>query len=253
MIDLQKASLGKRIVAVIFDGILLSIIAVAFAAMFSTLFGYDGYMDTVNDAYMRYEAEYNIEFQITQQQYEELSEQQRQNYTDAQQAINNDAAVVYAYNMLINLTMLILTLSVLIGVLVIDFVVPLFFGNGQTLGKKIFGIGIMHTEGIRVKTVQLFIRTVLGKFAFELMIPLYIIMMIFFNSIGMVGALVLLALAVSQIICLCTSRTNSFLHDVMAGTVAVDIASQRIFENREQLIEYTKALHAERAARSEYS
>ncbi len=253
MNDLQKASLGKRIIAAIFDGILLSIIAVGLAALLSSVFGYDGYMDTVNDAYVKYETEYGVEFQITEQQYEELSEQQRQNYNDAQKAINSDETVLYAYNMLINLTILILTLSVLIGVLVIDFIVPLFFGNGQTLGKKIFGIGVMHIEGIEIRNVQLFVRTVLGKFVFELMIPLYIIIMIFFNSIGIVGALVLLALVVAELVCLCASRTNSLLHDVMAGTVTVDIASQRIFKNREQLIEYKKALHAEQAAKSEYN
>ncbi len=252
MIDLQKASMGKRIVAAIFDFILLSIIAVGLATTFSSVFGYDAHIETVEAAYEKYEAEYGVSIQMTQQEYEKLSEAQQENYKAAVTAINEDKAVVYAYNMLINLTLLILSLSVLIGVLVIDFVVPLFFGNGQTLGKKIFGIGIMHTEGIQVSHVQLFIRTLLGKFVFELMIPLIILVMIFFGLIGVVGTVILLILIVAQIVCLCTKHNNSFLHDVMAGTVAVDIASQRIFKNREQLIEYTKALHAEKAARSDY-
>lgn len=253
MTDLQKASLGKRIIAAIFDFILLSIIAVGLATTLSSLFGYDEYMNTVEVAYETYEAEYGVSLQMTKQEYEALPEQQQENYKAAMTAINKDEAVVYAYNMLINLMMLILTVSILIAVLVIDFVIPLFFGNGQTLGKKIFGIAVMHAEGIRVSNVQLFIRTLLGKFVFELMIPLSIIFMIFFNSIGILGPLVLLALLIAQLVSLGTSHTNSFLHDVMSGTVAVDFASQRIFKDREELIEYTKAVHAEKAAQKEYN
>ena len=153
--------------------------------------------------------------------------------------------------MLINLTMMIMTLSILISVIVIEFVVPKLFGNGQTLGKKIFGIGLMHTEGIEVSGVQLFARAVLGKFVFGLMIPLSMIMMIFFNAIGVTGMAILLILAVAQIACLAVTRTNSLIHDVIAKTVTVDIASQRIFKTREDLIEFVKARHAEKAAQAE--
>ena len=251
MVDLQKASLGKRIIAAIFDGILLSIIAVGLAAVLSSALGYDGYMNTVNDARTRYEKQYGIEFQITAEQYNELSDAEKQNYNDGLEAINSDKDVRYAYDMLINLTMVILTFSVLAGVLIIEFFVPKLFGNGQTLGKKIFGIGVMHVEGIEVTSVQLFARAVLGKFAFELMIPLSMILMIFFGLIGVVGGGILIMLAIAEIICLAMSKNGSLLHDVIAKTVTVDIASQRIFKSREALIEFVKAQHAEKAARSD--
>lgn len=251
-VDLQKANLGKRIIAAIFDGILLSILAVGLAALFSMALGYDGYIDSVNAAYEKYESMYDVDFQISQQAYTELSEQQRQNYDTAYQALVADEAVTYAYNMLINLTMLIMTFAILLSIIVVEFVVPLFLGNGQTLGKKIFGIGLMHTEGIQVNNLQLFARTLLGKFAIELMIPLHIIIMIFFNFIGIVGLMIMLILLIAQVVCLAVTRTNSLLHDVLAGTVAVDFASQRIFRSREELLEYTKKIHAEQAARADY-
>lgn len=249
---LQKASLGKRLIAAIFDGITLSILAVGMATLLSLAFGYDGYMNTVNDAYARYEQEYGVEFNITQQEYEEMTEEQKAQYEAANKAISADSDVVYAYNMLINLTLLILTFSVLISVAAVEFVVPLLFGNGQTLGKKIFGIAVIHTESIKARNVQLFVRAILGKFALEIMIPLSIVLMIFFNSIGVISIAVLLILLVVQLICFFSSRTNSLLHDVLAGTVTVDLASQRIFENRQQLLEYKKALHAEEVSKSEY-
>ena len=251
MTNLQKANVGKRIIAAVFDGIMLSIVAVAFATLFSYVFGYDTYMKTVDDAYATYESTYGVKFEISQQEYEALNQTQRENYDTAYQALSKDEAVVYAYNMLINLTMVILTLSVLLGVVLVEFVVPLLFGNGRTLGKAIFGIAVMHVEGIRINNLQLFTRTVLGKFALELMIPLSVVMMIFFNAVGIFGLGVLLVLVVAQIICLVSTRNFSLLHDEMAGTVVVDFASQRIFDTREQLLEYKKTLHAASVAQTE--
>lgn len=252
MISLQKASFGKRIISAIFDGILISIIAVGLIALFAGLFKSDDYLNKVNAAYAKYESQYGIEFQITGQQYEELSEGEKANWDAAYEALLDDEDAIYAYNMYINLTLLITTFSILISVILIDFVVPLLFGNGQTLGKKIFGIALMHKDGIRVSNVQLFARAVLGKFALELMIPIYIIMMVFFNSIGIVSVVILLVLLVVEIVCLAVSRTNSLLHDVLAGTVAVDMASQKIFESRDALIEHTKKVHAQQASRPTY-
>lgn len=242
---MQKANFGKRIIAAICDGILVSILAVGLAALLSVVLKYDGYISRVDNAYAKYESEYGIEFKITQEEYANLTEEKREAYDTAYEALSTDEAVLYDYNMLINLTLLILTFSVLIGVVLVEFVVPLFLGNGQTIGKKVFGIALMHQEGIKINNIQLFARTVLGKFAIELMIPLYIIMMIFFNSIGIISIILMFALFVAQIICFFASRTNSPIHDLLAGTVAVDMASQKIFEDREALLEYVKAKHSQ--------
>lgn len=250
--DLQKASLWKRISAVLLDFILLSILVVGMATLLSVALGYNGHIDSLNESYAQYETQYGVEFQISQSEYEAMSEQQQKNYDTAYQALTEDENVVYTYNILINLTILIATFSILISVVVIEFVVPLFFGNGQTLGKKIFGICLMRTDSIQVSNAQLFIRAVLGKFTLELMIPIYILIMIFFNTIGIVGIVILAALALGQVICIATTKTNAPLHDVLTSTVVVDMASQMIFRNQEELLEYTKKIHAERAAQSDY-
>lgn len=255
-LSLQKANFGKRIIAGIFDGIFTGIIAVAVATVLSLLLGYDGYMSKLNETYERYEAEYEVDLQITRQEFDKLSEQEQAEYTERLEALNQalaeDGEAAYTYNMLINLSLIILSLSLLLGVVAIEFVVPLLFGNGQTLGKKIFGIGVINSELIKVNNVQLFVRAVLGKFAIELMIPVCIIIMIFFNSIGILGAFVLIGIIIVQAVCVAVSRTNSLLHDTLAGTVAVDLASQRIFDTAEKKIEYINKLQAEQAARKDY-
>lgn len=252
MVSLQKANVGKRVIAAIFDGILISIIAVGLVALLSTAFKSDDYLDKVNTAYAKYETKYGIEFRISGAQYNELSEEQKNNWNTAYDELIKDEDAMYAYNMWINMTLSITTISILLSVVAVEFVTPLFFGNGQTLGKKIFGIALMHKDGIKISNVQLFARAVLGKFAIELMIPVYILMMIYFNSIGIISIVILLILLIVQIVCLVSSRTNSLLHDVISSSVVVDMASQRIFENREALIEYTKKIHAQKANENIY-
>ena len=250
--DLQKASLWKRLSAGLFDLILIAMLAVGMAALLSWAFGYNTHSENLNDAYSRYEAQYGVEFRMTQQAFDELSQEQKDAYDEAYAALIADEEVIYHYNMVLNLTLLITTFSILITVLLLEFAVPLLLKNGQTLGKKIFGVALMRNDGVKVSPLQMFIRAVLGKFTIEIMIPVYILMMIFFNTIGIIAVAILGAIAVGELISLVLSKTNSLIHDSIAGTVAVDMASQMIFETTDEKIEYIKRLHAEEASRQEY-
>jgi hypothetical protein len=62
----------------------------------------------------------------------------------------------------------------------------------------------------------------------------------------------LLVLLVAQCISMRLSMNNSAIHDLISGTVVVDLAMQKVFNSSEELVEYTKKLHAERAARQDY-
>lgn len=250
--DLQKASLWKRLSAGLFDLILIAMLAVGMAALLSWAFGYNTHSQNLNDAYNRYEAQYGVEFQMTQEAFDELSQEQQDRYDEAYAALIADEEVIYHYNMVLNLTLLITTFSILVAVLLLEFVVPLLLKNGQTLGKKIFAVALMRNDGVKVSSVQMFIRTVLGKFTIEIMIPVYIFMMIFFNTIGIIAVAVLGAILVGELLSLALSKTNSLIHDSIAGTVAVDMASQMIFDSADEKIEYIKRLHAEQAAQKEY-
>lgn len=250
--DLQKASLWKRASAWIFDFILLGILIVGVAFVLSAVLGYNGYNETLDAAYAQYEAQYDVEFEISQEQYLAMTEQQRHNYDTAYNALVSDQEAMYAYNMVLNLTMLITTLSILIAYLALEFALPLFLGNGQTLGKKIFGLCLMRTDGVQINNLQLFVRTVLGKFTIETMIPVYILIMIFFNMIGILGTGILAVLALVQLILLAVTATNAQIHDLLAGTVVVDYSSQMIFRTTEDLIAYQKRVAAEAAARQPY-
>ena len=250
--DLQKASLGKRLPAWLLDVILLAVLATAVAALLSFAFGYDAYGTQLQAAYDKYEALYGVDFELTQEAYEALSEEQLENYRKAYEAINKDAEAVRAYNMALNLTLAILSLSILLAYVLLEFLVPLWLGNGQTIGKKIFNVALMRTDGVKVTPFMMFVRTVLGKYTLETMIPVLILTMLYFGTVGIEGTVMIGLIVLIQVVLLLANRTRSVIHDLIACTVAVDNASQMMFDTPEALLDYQKRIHAEEAANSDY-
>ena len=252
MYDLQKASMFKRISAYLFDGILLSIVAVLCMLALSAVLGYDGYSETVDAAYDKYGELYGVDLRISTSEYEKLDEEARANTQKALDALNADQESRKALNMMLQLSILIASFGILAGYGIMEFAIPLILKNGQTLGKKIFGIAVMHTSFIRISGPMLFARTILGKYAIETMVPVYILIMMFFGAIGVVGPAILILIAVLQIAVLIFTNTNSAIHDLLSKTVTVDLMSQKIFENEDELLKWKEQMHAEKAARQTY-
>lgn len=250
--DLQKADIWKRIAAWLLDFMLATVLVVGCSVLLSSLLNYDSYSQSWSAACERYEAKYGIVFDITKEAYDGFSDEEMTNYDAAYQELIADEEAVYAYNMMVNLTMLIATLSILITIALLEFVVPLLFKNGQTLGKKMFSLCVVRKDCVKVNNLQMFTRAILGKFTIETMIPAYIIMMLFLGTANILGLAIIAGLFIGQCICLAVTRNNSAIHDLMAGTVVVDMPSQMIFDTEQDLIDYQKKIHAEQAARQDY-
>ena len=251
-LDVQRASLWKRIAAWMFDSILVAILAVGIGVILSAAFGYDGYSARLDEIYAKYESQYGVVFAVTAEEYAAMSDEEIENYHTAYDALIKDEETIYVYNMVINLSLVITTLGILLAVLGLEFIVPLLIGNGQTLGKKIFGICLMRGDCVKINTMQLFVRTILGKFTIETMIPVYIAIMIFWGAMGSTGTLILAAFLLVQILLPLLTRNRSAIHDMLAGVAAVDFSSQKIFATAEDLIEYRKKAAAEQSARQAY-
>lgn len=251
-LDLQKASMWKRISAALFDVITHSILVVAFAYVLSGLLGYDSYNVTFNNAMEHYAAQFGTTFQMTAEQIAVLTEAEIANYEAAYQALTTDTEAMYAYNMIIYMSLGIASISVFLSFLVLEFLVPLQLGDGQTIGKRIFSIGVIRTDFVRVPAVQLFIRSILGKYTIGTMLPILILILLFFGQIGLIGTAILIILVFGQIAAIAITGTNSALHDLLAGTVTVDISSQRIFKDSQSLLDYQKKMYAEKAEKQNY-
>lgn len=250
--DLQKASMWKRISAFLFDAIMVSVVAVLCAWLISVVTGFDGHYDRLTERYDYYEEEYGISFDMKLSEYEAMTAEELKVLDDAYAALSGDDQAVYAYNMVVQLTLLITTIGIFLGFLLMEFAVPMCFKNGQTLGKKVFGIAVMRTEGVKINGVCLFIRTILGKYTIETMVPVLLILMIVSGSIGIVGPIVIGLILLLNVIVMIATKTNSAIHDLLANTVTVDLASQMIFDTREDLIAYKQKVHAEKVAHSAY-
>ena len=246
--DLQKASPIKRASAWLLDVILLVVLACGVGMVLSAVLDYDHHAQTLEACYDKYEKEFNIDFDV----YSELTEEEQARFEAANAALQKDTQALRAYNMVVNLSLTIVSVSILLSYLALEFGVPLLFGNGQTMGKKVFGIGLMRVDGVKVSTFALFVRTVLGKYTVETMIPVLMVLMMFVGTIGILGPAVVLGLLVLQVALVITSKTNSALHDHMAATVAVDLASQMIFATPDDLMEYKKKVHAEQVKKQSY-
>ncbi len=250
--DVQKASLLKRFSAFTFDLILLACLVVALALGVSAVVGYDDYNAQMNAKYEAYGQQYGVDVNISLDAFNNLSEEELKQYNAAVEAINKDEEATRLYSLIVNLTLVIATVSILLAYVALELVVPLLFGNGQTLGKKIFGIALMRVDGVKVTPFMMFVRTILGKFTVETMIPVLIILMLLFGLIGSFGTMIIGLILLVQVILLIATRTRSTIHDMMACTIAVDMASQRIFDSPEARTEYMKRISAEAAAKAEY-
>ena len=252
MEEIQKASIAKRISAGLLDVIAVSIIATLCAWLISLAADYDGWNKKLEDSYSRYESQYGVTFRITEEEYNNKSSSDKENYDNAYKALVEDSEAMKAYSMVTNLMILTVSLGLFIAVFIWEFIVPLFLKDGRTVGSLIFGIAVMRSNGVRISHISLFIRAILGKYAIETMISVYIIMMIFMNAIGIVGPLVICGILLMQLILIISTKNNQLIHCILSDTVVVDYGSQRIFDSQEDLLEHKKREARDRAERNPY-
>ena len=250
--EIQRADFWKRISAFLFDIILLGIVIVGAAAALSAILGYDKHMAVVEQVEKEYTEKYGVNTELTEEEMAALSAEERAIYDAYDEARQKDERLIIGYNMLFSIALAITSVGILVGYIVMELVVPIFFKNGQTLGKKIFGIAVVHTNGVRLRGQAHFVRVIIGKCLIEAIVPAYFIIMILFGSLGIVGLVVLVLMAGLQLFALISTRTRSAIHDLISDTVVVDMASQMIFENADELIAYKTKIHEEMVNRKEY-
>lgn len=236
--DIQKASMLKRIPAWILDAILAIIVATVAMAGLAFLLNLDGHVAALDEIYVSYEQKYGIDFSLSEEEVAQLDEEVVAIYQAAAEELSKDTRAEQAYEKVINTLFAVLSLSLFAPSLLLEFLVPLWLKNGQTLGKKAFGVGVMRTDGVRVNKMILFTRAVLGKYTLETMIPILLLMMVLLGTLGMIGLLALIVALFLIAGTLFVSKNHTAIHDRLACTVAVDLSSQLIFDTPEEREEY---------------
>ncbi len=259
-LDIQKANLLKRMSAFLLDFILMTIAVTGFAFLLSVITPYQKNLDIVQEKTAACDKALqellNTEEVDTFNLDEVLNEmfpegEENQTYKDAKAiftTLSEDPEYLRAYTLSFYLTLIVGTFSFLFAHLLLEVIIPLILKNGQTVGKKIFGIGVMHVNGMRIKGFAVFTRGILGKFTIECMAPLLILVTVMFGGGGIVGLIVLVLILGLEAFVFFKDKSFMFIHDTMSQTVAVDLASQMIFDTPEELLAYKKALAAEVAS-----
>ena len=249
MLDLQRANMLKRISAAIFDFILLATLAVGLMWGMSAALDYDSYSEKIYERREFYYEKYGFDEST---QFDKLTDEEKERYNTAKEEYNSDKEVMSAFQMMFNLSLIIVTFPTLLAFLILEFFVPLLFKNGQTLGKKIFGIAVMRVDGIRVNGVLMFARSILGKFTVGTMLPILAFVLTIFGILGIVGILIFGGIIFTQIVLVLFTKARTPIHDKLAQTVTVDMASQMIFDTTEELVAYKNKLQAENADKAAY-
>lgn len=129
-------------------------------------------------------------------------------------------------NALFFFTTLAVTCSLIVGSLIVYVLMPLIFKKGQTIGKKVFKIGLCNYEGYSLADYQIFLRYV----------PLFLLLSAqlipnVFSSILMIVIIYTLVFMISFTFAVASPKKCA-LHDFAARTIVVDLSTSIIFDNQ---------------------
>ncbi len=265
MYKLQKASILKRISAFLLDFILICILATGFAALISVIVDFDGKMDKIEQLeakcfnenglgdYIKLEKDQEPTLNITEEFYNSMPQQGKDAYDAARKSYKEQSGkdFISDYMYLYGLAFVMVSLGLFFAILLVEFVAPLIFKHGRTVGKKVFGVGVMLVSGVKISPVALFVRSMLGKYAVETMVPVALVFM-FVIQPNIAALVVIAAIWILQLVLVIATKNNSLIHDVMSSTVTVDMATQVIFDSNEELLEFKQRQAAEQAEKAQY-
>lgn len=256
MFDTQRASILKRVSAFLLDIILISVLATGFAWLISIIVNYDARSDKLNESYNAYYEAYGIDSELKEEEYNAMTDEEKAAYDQKlkamEEAMQQDEELQKQFSQVVSLTLLMVSLGIFFAYIILEFVVPLILKNGQTLGKKVFSLAVMRVDGVKVTPFMMFVRTLLGKYTVETMIPVAIIVLILFGSGGIIGITVLGMLTILQIGLFVGTHNHTPIHDLFAQTVVVDLSSQIIFDTEAEMIEAKKQAAQAAAERKTY-
>lgn len=113
--------------------------------------------------------------------------------------------------------------SFALSALIFYFIIPICAKNGETLGKRMFHLGLANKIGYRYKRYQLIPRFLLP------IAVIFVAYLIFGLSLWMLGFVTLFTLV--SYTCSIFTKKHFALHDLVAGTIVIDKVHSEIFDN----------------------
>lgn len=269
MFEIKKIGFVKRASALLLDAILLAVLTTGFMFIISLICRYDHQWALAKGYYQEWEdfreeyiggvAEfYGFEYTEDGDNYsiknseggratldEVVDKLKKSEGQDAETreayekylALPSVSKVNAQYTLIYNMLFMMTSIGVLLSYLVLEFIIPIILKNGQTVGKKVFSIALVRPDCVKISTMALFARTLLGKFAIETMFPILLIFLLITGGLGWLSIVLLAALTILNIALFFATKNRTPIHDLFANTVAVDMKLQMIFASEEELIQ----------------
>ena len=128
------------------------------------------------------------------------------------------------------------TLSMLIATLIFEFIIPLSNKKHMTIGMRLFQLAPLSNSGVKVSTLQLFIRFLFGRFIICGVLPVFAILYVMIDDGNILFSIILLVLIlVANIVCYVLSHQRSLISNTIAQCSLVDANEQIFFDNTKQL------------------
>lgn len=276
MFELRKIGIVRRASAALLDVILLVVLTTGFMFIISLICNYsdneklstryynewEGFRKTYVEEVADY---YGFKYRTTDSGYTITKDGKESSLDELMQTLSKskgqDAATKVAYDAYMelpsvdkvnlqyqyvyNLLFMMTSVGFLLAYLTLEFILPIIFKNGQTVGKKVFGICLVRPDCVKITNLSLFARTILGKYAIETMFPVLLVFLFIFGGIGILALILLAALALLNIVLFFATKNRTPIHDLVAGTVAADMRIQMIFQTEDELVEKKALAHKE--------
>ncbi len=269
MFELKKMGIVRRASAWLLDAILVAVLATGFMFLISLICNYGAqeklstkyfnewegfrkeYVSEVASYYgFTYKENENGSYEITKDGkpstlgavIEKLDESNGEDSGTAEayakyKALTPVEKVNAQYQLVYSLLFMMISLGTFLSFLVLEFIIPIILKNGQTVGKKVFGIGVVRYDCVKITNIQLFTRTIVGKYAIDTMFPFMLAFLFFFGGLGVIAIILFVAIIFLNLLALFATKNNTPIHDLIAGTVVVDLNLQIVYNSQEEFIE----------------
>ena len=219
----HRASQVKRAAAYLIDLILFLVVFTGVLYLVSIIIGFQDSLDKLNAMMEQY--------QVCEDENNPVCIQNWENF-------NKDSTAVYYSNKTIELLLIVFSVSVIVTNILYELIIPLCLKNGQTVGLKVFNLGFIDNEGVKVRPIQVFVRFLFGKTIVNILIPFYSFLFytMYGGLPGMIAGLLAFGIPVMNILLFLFGPKKCGFANLIGGVFVVDLEDTYIFENKEELI-----------------
>lgn len=249
MLEFYKAKPIKRLAALMIDLVMLIAITAGIWIGMYTAMDYDSYVQEFQGYIDEYAQKHDVDLSIPSNELQNYPEDVQKKYNEALLDLNDNKQAMASYAQQFKINMLAAMVGLFVAFVILEVMIPLILKNGQTVGKKIMGLCVMHKYHVRVGFMQIIYRSILGKYFIGTLIPVAMLIMKNYGVMGTTASLIMAVIAMVQGFIVLMSQANCGIHDKLFNTVVADFKQQYIFDTWDERCDFEEAYEKEMAER----